>query len=68
MKMKTEKDLLKEALQAVRAAESAVQTWRNYNPSGDPPSWERLTATLSPREGLLKSRLDLEKRLHELEA
>ncbi len=59
-----EKQLLLEALKAVRAAESAVQTWRNYNPHGGHPTWDRLTATLSPREGLLKSRLDLENRLY----
>ena len=63
-----EKQLLREALKAVEAAESAVQTWRNHNPSGGLPSAERLASTLSPREGLLKTRIDLQARLYEMGA
>ena len=63
-----EKQLLREALKAVEAAEAAVQTWRNHNPNGRLPSWERLTTTLSPREGLLKTRIDIQNRLHEMGA
>jgi hypothetical protein len=59
-----EKQLLLEALKAVEAAEKAVQEWRNHTPSGGLPSWERLTSTLSPREGLLKTRIDIQNRLH----
>ena len=63
-----EKQLLIEALKAVMAAESAVQTWRNFNPAGGLPSWERLSSTLSPREGLLKTRIDIQTRLAEMGA
>lgn len=63
-----EKQLLLEALKAVMAAESAVQTWRNHTPSGGLPSWERLSSTLSPREGLLKTRIDIQNRLNEMGA
>jgi len=63
-----EKQLLREALKAVEAAEAAVQTWRNHTPSGGLPSWERLATTLSPREGLLKTRIDIQNRLHEMGA
>jgi hypothetical protein len=59
-----EKQLLKEALKAVEAAEAAVQTWRIHNPNGGHPSWERLRSTLSPLEGLLKARIDIENRLY----
>ena len=62
-----EKQLLLDALKAVLAAELAVQTWRLHNPSGGLPSAERL-ATLSPREGLLKTRIDLQARLYEMGA
>ena len=63
-----EKQLLREALKAVEAAEAAVQEWRNHTPAGGLPSWERLTSTLSPREGLLKTRIDILNRLHEMGA
>ena len=62
-----EKQLLREALKAVLAAELAVQTWRLHNPGGL-PSAERLATTLSPREGLLKTRIDIQNRLYEMGA
>lgn len=63
-----EKQLLLDALKAVLAAELAVQTWRLHNPSGGLPSAERLATTLSPREGLLKTRIDIQNRLYEMGA
>lgn len=61
-----EKQLLREALKAVEAAEAAVQAWRVHTPTVGLPSAERLASTLSPREGLLKTRIDLQARLYEM--
>ena len=63
-----EKQLLLDALKAVQAAESAVQAWRVHTPAGGLPSAERLATTLSPREGLLKTRIDIQNRLYEMGA